>query len=433
MQKSNYFKFNKRNVFIIITLLLLVNLLCFKIVEQKKDKDKDKNKNKFSRTIPNGFGVNTHLTGNSIDINLIKDAGFKVVRQDITWESIEKEPGVFDFEDRGYDELTNALVSNNIRPYYILNYSNRLYEENKSIVTKKGQDAFVRYVSEVTSRYKDKEIIWEIWNEPNGSFWEPKPNIKEYSSLLKRVSKTIKENDPSGVVVAPALARLEGESLLWLEEIFKKGILDYIDALSVHPYRTQNPETVANDYKNLRNMMSIYTDRDIPIFSGEWGYPTVEWLDGLNLNEDSQANYLVRMFLINLLSDIPISIWYDWKNDGTDPRNGEHHFGLRQNDSKVPKKSYMAINTMNYILNGFNLNKRIEIGNPNDYILIFTNKKNEKTIVFWTSENTHRVDTPFNFNKGRIFSLYGEEIGKVQGGASINLELTNSPKYIIIR
>ena len=40
-----------------------------------------------------------------------------------------------------------------------------------------------------------------------------------------------------------------------------------------------------------------------------------------------QGDYLARSFLVNLSQGIPLSIWYDWENDGTDPTNPEENFG----------------------------------------------------------------------------------------------------------
>lgn len=328
--------------------------------------------------------------------------------------------------------MTKALLDKGIRPYYILDYSNGLYESsNKAIVTKKGEDAFIRYVDEVTSRYKNRKIIWEIWNEPNGTSWQPKPNFVEYASLVKRASKTIKENDPSGTVVAPALAELNDDSLKWLEEIFKLDTLKYIDAISVHPYRAENPETVVGDYKALRKLVGKYSPKNIPILSGEWGYSMTPGWRGLNISEDSQADYLVRMFLINSLSDIPITVWYDWKNDGTDLFNSEHNFGLRQNDVNIAKKSYLAINTMNYILSGFKLNTQVHIGSPNDYVLNFKNDQGETIIVYWTSESKHKVNISLENQENEIFDIYGKKVRVVQEKGTVELEFFNSPRYII--
>ncbi|MFE4119954.1 cellulase family glycosylhydrolase [Priestia sp. YIM B13486] len=429
MEKYKYL--NKKSLTLMVIILIIVSIFTLGIMKVKEVSLQAQKKNLFSDVVPKGLGVNIHFTGNPIDIDLIKDAGFKIVRQDILWENVEKERGVYNFKSSGYDELNTALIQNDIRPYFILDYSNKLYEKNQSIVTKKGQDAFVKYVKEVTTRYKGEGVIWEIWNEPNSGFWEPKPNIKEYSSLVKRVSKTIKDNDSTGIVVAPALSKVNSESLVWLEGIFKEGTLDYIDAVSVHPYRPENPETVLSDYQKLKSLISKYKKGDVPILAGEWGYSTAEKWKNFNVTEQQQAEYLVRMFLINLLSDVPVSVWYDWKNDGDDPLNSEHNFGIREQDVNIPKQSYIAINTLTYNLSNFKLNRRINVGNQNDYILEFTNGKEKKVIVYWTSKEKHNINLTIKSKKNKIVTMYGKEVSKINGDNDLNLEISNEPTYII--
>ena len=55
--------------------------------------------------------------------------------------------------------------------------------------------------------------------------------------------------DPNALVVAGATSQIPFE---WLEGCFRKGLLEWIDVLSVHPYRSQPPETVTEDYAELR-------------------------------------------------------------------------------------------------------------------------------------------------------------------------------------
>ena len=84
--------------------------------------------------LPNGVGVNIHFTrGNAKDLDLIAAAGFKVVRMDFLWGRTERRKGEYDWSE--YDELTTELERRGIRPYYILDYSNPLYEA--TVITQK--------------------------------------------------------------------------------------------------------------------------------------------------------------------------------------------------------------------------------------------------------------------------------------------------------
>ncbi|WOD63562.1 glycoside hydrolase family 5 protein [Niallia taxi] len=403
--------------FIVITILILYKL--------KQDSSTMEAKSAIG-----GHGVNIHFRGDPIDIELIEKAGFKYVRTDLNWSAVEKDKQDYDFEETGYDKLTQSLLESKIKPYYILDYSNKLYEERQSIVTEKGREAFGDFVTQATQRYRNNGIIWEIWNEPNGGFWDPKPNHEEYALLVKKVSQIIKKNDPSGIVVAPALAYINQDALAWLNEIAKLGAFDYIDAVSVHPYRSTNPETVSGDYLNLRNLISKYTSKNIPIISGEWGYSTGVGWSGLNLTDSQQAEYAVRMFLINKYMNIPISIWYDWKDSGTDPADGNQNFGLRENNLITPKLSYLGLKTVNKTLNGYEFDKRLSTDSDNDYVLVFRNKHDDKIFVCWTtSTEKHEIQLTENI-AGNINSMYGENIGFVKKNNS-KINVTTSPIYIL--
>lgn len=206
---------------------------------------------------------------------------------------------------------------------YILDYSNKLYESDQSIRTEAGRKAFAAFAGAAAKQYTGKGILWEIWNEPNLThFWSPQPSAEDYCKLIEATVGWIRQADPTGQIVAGATSQIP---LDWLEGCFKRGMLKWIDILSVHSYRSQAPETVIADYTKLRELIKCYLPdgKEMPIFSGEWGYSNLNW-DRSRISEQEQAQYLARMFLINLYQDIPVSIWYDWKNDGTDPNEREH-------------------------------------------------------------------------------------------------------------
>lgn len=381
----------------------------------------------FSSKIPDGFGVSFHLGVTSNDIKLIKDAGFRWARIDIFWSQVEKEKGKYDFTTTGYDKLNDLLISMGIRPYYILDYSNQLYEQNRSIVTEEGRKAFAKFVSAVTKRYSGQGVIWEIWNEPNiEKFWYDQPSYEDYSLLVKEIAPIIKRNDTSGLVVAPALAAINEDSLEWLEEIFKRGVLRHLDAVSVHPYRSSIPESVRIDYQKIRNLIARYELKKVPIISGEWGYSMSE----LN-SEEKQAEYLVRMFLVNSWEDIPISIWYDWKNDGNDPNNGEHNFGIMWGDLQ-PKLAFKAIKNLSTTLNKYKFVERMKYGGEQDYILKFVNDTGKQVIAFWTTAPNHNVTLSLSAGKGTLISMLGTTKDIAWDKDNLILDLSSSPSYLVI-
>ena len=103
------------------------------------------------------------------------------------------------------------------------------------------------------------------------------------------------------------------------------GVLEYWSAVSVHPYRHADPETVANDYARMRRLIGRYapSGSSVAVLSGEWGYSSA-W-SGLDESYSRQATAArVSDYLAN---GVPLSIWYDWHETAAIPRNPEHHFG----------------------------------------------------------------------------------------------------------
>ncbi|MBN2312629.1 MAG: cellulase family glycosylhydrolase [Sedimentisphaerales bacterium] len=379
--------------------------------------------------IPNGFGVNIHFTDEPRDLDMIAAGGFNFIRMDLVWSKVEKVKGVYDFETSGYDALTKGCVRRGIQILYILDYSNELYESDRSIRTEAGRKAFAAFAGSAAKRYAGKGILWEIWNEPNlKHFWSPQPSAEDYCKLIEGTVGRIRQADPTGQVVAGATSQIP---LDWLEECFKRGMLKWIDILSVHPYRSQAPETVIADYAKLRELIKRYLppEKDMPIISGEWGYSNLNW-DKSRLSEQEQAQYLARMFLINHYQGIPISIWYDWKNDGTDPNEREHQFGTVRHDLK-PKPAYQAAKVLSSTLAGYSIKQKLDLGDEDDFAFRLTKGQCE-AIVFWTLGSRHEVTLPLEPTEVTLVNMNGEKVTINWKTGNLKLRAEQSPQYLQI-
>lgn len=354
-----------------------------------------------SPAIPDGLGVNIHFVGAPAqDLDAIQTAGFRFVRMDVCWEKVEKQKAVYDFKP--YDELSNGLAKRGIRALYILCYGNKLYEPDWSVRTQAGREAFARFAEAAARRYRSRGVIWELWNEPNYErFWQPASNASEYMALAKVVLPAIRRGDPNAMCLAPGLS---GFSLDYLESCFKEGLLGLIDGVSVHPYRWLKAEprpdafpsapelalgdpTASKDYKTLRALIAKYGP-ERPVICSEWGYASIP--DNLGgYDAERQGRYLARMLLINLSEAIPLSIWYDWRDDGDDPKNNEHHFGTVTRDYK-PKPAYKQMQRLVSALQGMHFEKRLPSG-ADDYLLLFADDE-KRMLAAWTIGKTHDAE-----------------------------------------
>jgi len=354
--------------------------------------------------IPAGVGVNIHfVTGHARDLDLITNAGFQFVRMDFSWEATERKAGVDDWTE--YDELTAHLEQRGLRALYILDYVNGLYEPMVDARRAVGEPsaerhvasprhpesvaAFARWAAAAAVHFRGRHVLWEIYNEPNGDFWRPKPDAGEYTTLALATARAIREAEPSATIIAPAMS---GFDWRYMEYFLQSGVLEFLDGVSVHPYRDPNqpPETAAADYKRLREMMDRYAPESkrgkIPILSGEWGYASNT--KGVSL--ETQAAFAVRQQLCNLLNGVPLSIWYDWKNDGHDPADNEQNFGtVREN--MEPKPAYTALKTMTAELSGYRLDRKLAGLAESDFVLVFVNGTGARKAAAWTLAQPHVV------------------------------------------
>lgn len=386
----------------------------------------------------NTTGVSIHELQRETDFNLIKKSGISIVRDAFVWDIIEKEKGVYNFSNNGlinYDEFIQKYKNNHIRPYIMLLYSNKLYSNEENINNHEVKDAYSKWAAECAKRYKNNHIIWEIYNEPNlETFWKPQVNSAyHYTNVVKKVAPLIKKNDPTATVVAPALSGLGDVSLPWMEETFRQGILNYIDAISVHPYRDSNPESVIEDYYKLKELISKYTKKDMPIISSEWGYSNVikkesESNSHTVSNELEQAQYISRMILINQYQNIKYSIVYEWKDDGQNRYSIEHNFGLYKYNQKTPKKAGLALEILIKTLGDYKFIERIDTGRNEDYLFKYLNREGQTAYAFWTTNSEHSFILNDKVN-GDVISMLGKK-RKIKG-KNLSLQLYQSPTYII--
>jgi len=355
--------------------------------------------------LPQGVGVNLHFSrGHEAELDLIAAAGCKFTRMDLGWAGIERERGRYDWS--AYDELTANLEKRGIRALYILDYSNPLYEatvtardpvsgkERRDVASPQRPEsvaAFARWAGEAARHFKGGRVIWEIWNEPNISFWKPKPDVEQYTALALATCAAIRTADPNATIIAPATSEVP---VTFLEKFFASGVLAQLDAVSVHPYRNyaKPPETAAEDYAKLRELIRRYAPKEkqeLPIVSGEWGYASHS--KGVSL--ETQAAFIVRQQLANLLAGVPLSIWYDWKNDSADPAEREHNFGTVWPDLK-PKPAYFALRTMTTALGGYRIVCRLDAGDPQDYVLQLATRDGPEKLAAWTTGEPHEVTVP---------------------------------------
>ncbi len=349
----------------------------------------------LSRVVPNTLGVMVHDISDS-NLDRAVRGGLKVIRVDLAWYAVEYAKGTFDWSE--YDALVSRLAARGLRPLFILDFNNPNYSpgsEMDGIDTAEERTGFTNFAVAAVKRYQDViNPLWEIYNEPNRpTFWSD-PSALEYMKLVEVVVPAMRRAKPDLFIMGPGLGHspaLDGSEELikvdfgYLESTFALGILNYLDAISIHPYPDGEPELALGIYSDVRYLMNMY-GKVVPIVSSEWGYSSAASFAN---TPQGHADFLTRMYLINLSEDI-LSIGYKLEAGSPDPNADayERAFSWFNTDGSA-KPVYSQVQAMTQALAGLSFARRLP-SNDNDYVMEFSN--GARTVAAaWTTSSTHNV------------------------------------------
>ncbi|WP_155987757.1 sugar-binding protein [Gorillibacterium massiliense] len=353
----------------------------------------------FSAVASSPFGVATHFghyDGASQDtVSLIAKMGAKSVRDEMSWESVEPNPGIYTFPS-ARDTATAQQQAAGIDPFFVLNYTNPNYDQNSTPYTDEGRAGFANYGNALLTHYAGTLKWVEVYNEFNIAFGDRGTGPADsqpsyYYQLLKKTYETVKASNPSVTVVGPTSASIPWT---WLEQLFQLGALDYMDAVSIHPYRyPADPESLVDDIARLNDLIKKYNHgQSKPIWFTEIGWPTE--LDPRGVSENVEASDLIRSYTVSLANGVDRIYWYDYMNDGTDATNNENNFGLVRHTSdaygpQTPKPAYVAYATMTRQLTGASFASRENAGDGlYDYIF---DRSGEEVRVLWSVTGDRQI------------------------------------------
>ena len=169
-------------------------------------------------------------------------------------------------------------------------------------------------------------------------------------------------------------------SCAYMTSMKQLGVLNYVDAVSVHAYVSGAPEQTHWQFAAIKNIIGTGT----ALISGEWGWSTCTSSSGAPANciggtmpdvvsQADQAMYVARQWLGNALGGVPMSIYYEWMNDNNDKTQCESNWGLRNANNGLAKPAYHAAVTVQNLVGKRPFVSRLRgRGDPTmEYILAF--------------------------------------------------------------
>lgn len=244
-----------------------------------------------------------------------------------------------------------------------------------------GFDDFAKWIGELARRFPAVQAV-ELHNEPNlKGFWKSTP--QEFVDTARAFAAGVKAVAPDTVLVAGSFSGWGGawqhedlKELLkgpreiatkYAEEVFRLGLLEFVDAVSAHPYRGESapesgevlesptdPDGFEKEIRSWLDMAAKYTPqgRRLPLYVTEIGYAVSHQGYSSVATEERQADYLTRLSLVLLgirLDGIPLeaAFWYDLKQDEIKDNHYESNFGIVVPNASRPRPAWVAARRVN--------------------------------------------------------------------------------------
>jgi hypothetical protein len=378
------------------------------------------------------LGVGIHLLRDDSSLDLARDAGFKFVRMDMLWANVERS-GRYRFF--AYDALLRALDARGMSVLWILDYG---HPDHGGSTPRTPQDiaAFGRFAEAAAAHFKGRNVRYEIWNEPNTDrFWTPAPNSSEYAALLREAVAGIRRADPEAKVSSGGVSRIDQQ---FLTRAVDPGLASGLTALGIHPYPRAGPETIAPEIESLRDWAARALGHRIEIWDTEWGYSSADEPEEAPSNGHSeagrrrQAGLAVREILTVWLLGLPLAAWYDLRDDGPDPANPEHNYGLLD-ASGNEKPAMKAIRTLMGVVSNRKYAGVVR-ETPAGIHAMRLDGPTDTVLIVWTNQPDGR--RAIEYTKQDLISatdLTGEAIqskNRRSGQARIEIDAASGPIYL---
>ncbi len=384
----------------------------------------------------------------------MEEAGFQIIRREITWASVERIKGEIDFTS--FDNYVDLALEHHLKYLGILAYGNKLYSEKGAEIG--GWDGnfyppdnvedFANYVYTTVQHYRGKIDMWEIWNEPNGAyrFWRSSfvGDPAGYAKLLESAYKAAKKACPECKVSYAGLFYHQEFIMgapLFLEKSLEyfPDLGNYFDILAYHPYQFYPPVAAPESgsfpevpiYKMNQNMLNILKKHGLqkPLWITEVGWPTV-----YPLTLTQQAEYLVRSFALSYATGAKMYLYFTfWDSDihkaiyPAEAEFGLYNYPYSTTDyEKLAKPAWFAYKNVVELLGGktfTGLCKVVENDPELVYALRFENKK-EKICVVWQTQGESKVKVAGS-PPDKILGIFGKKMS--------SLISSPSPIYLIWR
>lgn len=359
-------------------------------------------------------------------------AGLNVVRFDMTWPVVEVK-GKFDFTY--FSNIATELAKRNVKVLFILAYGHPDHGGTAPL-TDADQAAYAEFARRAALAFKGRNVAgFELWNEPNlAGFW-PNPDPVAYSKLLAATVTAIRTVDTTVPIVSAGIADADYSYMM---NMLRSGNLKGVSAIGVHPYRMTGAETFAAQLPTLNQMVGA-VGLNVPFWDTEWGYSSFRDVGDISIVGDGhdsraqrrQAILNLRKMLTSISVNLPLSILYELVDEGTDPLNREHNFGLL-NSILGDKPGMVGARALYAAQNGRVLKGLLPNVPPGLHVLRWDGSADKAFVVWSDAPSGARTKITLPGTATQVQLWDGSKPGSLTATKQLYLQESDGPVFITV-
>lgn len=288
-----------------------------------------------------------------------------------------------------------------------------------------GFEDFAKWIGELAKRFPAVRAV-ELHNEPNlKGFWKFTP--QEFVDAARAFATGVRAVSPDTVIVAGSFSGWGGawqhedlKELLkgpkeiatkYAEEVFRLGLLEFVDGVSAHPYRGEaapeggevlesptDPDGFDKEIRNWLDLAAKHTPggKRLPLYLTEIGYSVSHQGYSSVTSEERQADYISRLWLVLLgvrLDGVPLEavFWYDLKQDEIKDNHYESNFGIVVANASRPRPAWTVVRRVNeFFANNADFSRAKDITAP-----AFSNGQDLIKSYVWLRASDGALVVPF--------------------------------------
>lgn len=247
----------------------------------------------------------------------------------VDWHEINTSQGTYNWTN--FDKWMTLAQQHNLEVVYTFGRVPNWANGGKgTTIPPSNMQYWDDFVRAVVTRSAGRVKYWEIWNEPNDTHFY-NGDLQTLLTMAQHAQQIIKSIDPNAIILTPSPTWTSTAPYQWMTTWLQSGGGNYADIIAFHGYVNSSPENIDSLAQKMRDTMNANGQSGKQLWDTEASWSGSDSCTTSICDQDQQAAFLVRHYMLHLSRGVDRYLWYAWEDNwGTlwDATNGIHKPGI---------------------------------------------------------------------------------------------------------